>query len=302
MIAGVDIGGSKMEVAVFDDALALVDRWRVPTPTRDYAAFVEAVAGLIEDADKKFGIGNAVGLGVPGLIDANGNSLSANVPCATGHPVAADLARRIGRPVAIENDCRCFALSEAIGGAGDDYRTVYGAIIGTGAAAGLVVAGNVERGRQGIAGEYGHLPISAALVQRHQLPIWQCGCGLPDCMESYIAGPGLLALSRHFGIVCDNVPMLAAAWRGGDSAALKTRECFLDILGSAFAAVVKMLDPDIIVLGGGVSLLDEVLEGLPSATQRHLFAGFDAPPFVRARFGDSSGVRGAAILAQRIAT
>jgi N-acetylglucosamine kinase len=300
MIYGIDIGGTKIEFVVFDDALGPVDRLRVDTPAHDYAAFTDVMVGLIRDADARFGQTPRVGLGVPGLVDAEGRAVCANLPGVTGRWVARDMAARIGRPVAMLNDTRCFALSEAVGGAGDGYRVVFGAILGTGAAGGLVIAGRVEDGLRGLAGEYGHLPLPAALQHRYKLPIRTCGCGLPGCLEAYVAGEGLIALARHFGSDAPDSRALAAAWRGGDARALATRDAFLDILGAAFANIVKLCDPDVFVLGGGLSLIDEVCAGLPEAIASHLFGGFSSPPVLRAAFGDASGVRGAAILAQSL--
>lgn len=300
MIHALDIGGSKIEIAVFGTDLEAADRWRTATPTRDYGQFLDTVTALVADADTRFGRGDAIGLGLPGLVDDQGRSFCANVPCATGQTVASDLADRLARPVAVENDCRCFALSEAIKGAGEGHRRVFGAILGTGAAGGLVIDGILQHGAQGIGGEYGHIQLPAAIAVQWGLPLWRCGCGLPACVESYVSGPGLISLARHFGAMATSVPELANAWRGVDAAALRTFECFLDILGATFATVSMMVDPDIVVLGGGLSHLDEVVEQLPSAVSRHLFTGFRSPQVARAKFGDSSGVRGAAILAERL--
>lgn len=298
MIYGVDIGGTKIELVVFDDGLEPVARERVDTPTDDYDVFLSAVTDLIAKADAQYGDGAAVGVGVPGLVDEQGNSFSANVPCAIGKPVGHDLAARIGRPVVAENDCRLFALSEATGGAGEGHHSVFGAILGTGAAAGLVVDGRLERGRRGAAGEYGHLPISARQQQLHDLIVLDCACGLPGCAEAYIGGPGLLAMARYFGVEADGTQAVVAAWREGQFNAKRTYDAFLDILGASLANVVKLIDPDIIVMGGGLSQIPEVIADLPEAISRHMFAGFGAPPIVAARFGDSSGVRGAALLAR----
>ncbi len=300
MIYGVDIGGSKIEIAVFDRELAMQDRWRTQTPNSDYSQFLNAVVGLVEQADARFGDGEAVGLGIPGLIDADGKSLCANVPCATGQAVAMDLGARLRRPVVADNDCRLFALSEATGGAGEGYHRVFGAILGTGAAAGLVIDGVLEHGRQGIVGEYGHIQLPASIAAKRDLPIWRCGCGLPACVESYISGPGLVALARHFGLDRTTVPTIMQAYRADEPCAIETFECYMDILGATFATVSMMVDPDLVVLGGGLSLVDEVVDGLPAAISGHLFKGFAPPPVVRPRFGDSSGVRGAAIEARSL--
>lgn len=301
MIYGIDIGGSKIEIAVFDSGFDAVERARIATPQGDYDAFVDAIAGLVLDADRRFGADARVGLGIPGLVDADGRSLSANVPSANRRHVAADVASRIGRPVVSENDCRCFALSEATGGAGDGLSLVFGAILGTGAAGGLVIDGRLVRGRQGILGEYGHIQLPAGLATHYSLPLRRCGCGLTACFESYIAGPGLVRLAGDFGLDVPDVPTLAQLWRAGDTTALQVRDCFVDLVGAVFASVAMMNDPDVIVMGGGLSLLDEVVEAVPGAIERHLFTGFTAPRVVRARFGDASGARGAAILAQQAA-
>jgi N-acetylglucosamine kinase len=300
MIYGIDIGGTKIEFVAFDEAMQPVERLRLDTPAHDYAAFMDAVVGLIDDADVRFGLKARVGIGMPGLTDESGRALCANLPGVTGQRVAPDISARIGRSVAVMNDTRCFALSEAVGGAGDGYRVVFGAILGTGAAGGLVIDGRVEDGPRGLAGEYGHLPLPAALQQKYGLPIRQCGCGLPGCMEAYVAGDGLIALARHFGSEASDSRALASDWRAGESAALAARDAFIDILGAAFANIVKLCDPDVIVMGGGLSLIEEVCTLLPTAITGHLFGGFSSPPVLRAAFGDSSGVRGAAILARSL--
>lgn len=297
MIHGIDIGGSKIELVAFDDALTPIARERIATPTEDYDEFLDAVATLVAEADRRFGVAAPVGVGVPGLIDEAGRSFCANVPCAIGKPVADDLSRRIGRNVVAENDCRLFALSEARGGAGEGYRSVFGAILGTGAAAGLVIDGHLERGRRGAAGEYGHIPVSAALQREHDLASARCSCGLPDCAEAYVGGPGLLAMARHFGVAASSTRDVVSAWREGRSGGAQTYAAFLDILAASLANVVKLVDPDIIVMGGGLSQIGELIVDLPGAIARHHFRGFGSPPVVIARFGDSSGVRGAALLA-----
>lgn len=300
MIYGVDIGGTKIEFVAFDDELEPVERIRVDTPADDYARFLGVLADLIGTTDRRFGARPRVGLGVPGLVDGDGRALCANLPGVSGHHVGNDVAARIGRPVVTLNDTRCFALSEAVGGAGDGYRVVFGAILGTGAAGGLVIDGRVEDGHRGLAGEYGHLPLSADLADKYGLPIRRCGCGLPGCLEAYIAGDGLIWLARHFGATATSAPMLADAWRAGDRAAIAARDAFLDILGAGFANIVKLCDPNVIVMGGGLSLIAEVIDRLPQAIARHLFANFASPLVLPARFGDASGVRGAAILARSL--
>jgi N-acetylglucosamine kinase len=301
MMYGIDIGGTKIELAAFDDSFNPVAHWREATPTGDYDAFIETLAALVEKADAHFGLEGRVGLGLPGIVTSDGRSLCSNIPAATGRTIAKDLAARLGRHVHCENDCRCFAISEAVGGAGHGYRRVYGAIIGTGLSGGFVHDGKLMRGRQGAAGEHGHLQLPAVLAQKYDLPLRACGCGLPSCFESYASGPGLLFLHRHFGGALGDVPALARAWKDGDATAARTFDAFFDILGASFAGLVLTHDPDVFVLGGGVSLIDGLPERLPAAIEAHLFSMAKAPPVVRARFGDASGGRGAAILAAHAA-
>ncbi|SHF54386.1 N-acetylglucosamine kinase [Microbulbifer donghaiensis] len=297
MIYGVDIGGTKIELACFDDELNQLESERVPTPVDDYQTFVDTLVDLVEAADRRHGCRGKIGVGMPGLIDTEGRSLSANVACATGKKVAESLTTRLGRPVAIENDCRLFALSESRGGAGEGFRNVYGAVLGTGAAGGLAIDGRLYRSRQGIAGEYGHHPLPASLQQKYNLPVFHCGCGLDGCLETYIAGPGLTALHRHLAQEELTVPALVERWRDGEKRALATKAAHLDLLGAAFANLVLAYDPDIIVLGGGLSRIQEFYRELPGAIEKHLFPGYTAPPLVPAKFGDASGARGAALLA-----
>jgi N-acetylglucosamine kinase len=299
LIYGIDIGGTKIELVVFSDALEELWRKRIETPVQSYPAFLGAVSGLIDEADQQFGKRAVVGIGLPGLVDAQGRSLCANVPCATGQYVAQDLSRQLDRFVVVENDCRLFALSEAKGGAGQGHQTVFGAILGTGAAGGTVIDGKLARGGRGMGGEYGHLPLPALIQQEFDLPLWPCACGLLSCAEAYVTGPGLLKrLSPHFGVPAEQTSDLIAAWRSNDAAAKRIFDCLTAILGATLASVVKVIDPDIIVMGGGLSLVDEIVAAMPDAISGHLFEGFASPPVVAAKFGDSSGARGAAILAQ----
>lgn len=299
MIYGLDIGGTKIEITCFDEALQKLYSERVPTPVDNFALFIDTLVALIEVADQRHGGKGLVGIGMPGLIDAECRSLSANVPCATGKNVAEILTEKLQRPVVIENDCRLFALSEAHGGAGEGYSHVYGAILGTGAAGGLVVDGTLYRSRQGIAGEYGHHPLPAILQKKYQLHLLQCGCGLTGCLEPYIAGPGLVRLHQQHSGKALPVPEIVELWRAGDEAAKATRAIHLDLLGAAFANLVMAHDPDIIVLGGGLSRIEEMYRNLPQAIEQHLFAGFRAPLIAPPKFGDASGARGAALLARQ---
>jgi N-acetylglucosamine kinase len=301
MIYGLDIGGTKTEIAVFDPQLNKVDSWRIPTPSDNYEVFLSRLTAMVLEADKKFAVIGTLGIGMVGVVDSAGRSVSANIQCANGKLIADDLQQRLQRPIAISNDTRCFALSEAAGGAGEGYARMFGAIIGTGAAGGLCINGELYKSTNGIAGEYGHHPLGAPMQQKYKLPVLPCGCGLLGCLEKYISGPGLAYLYGFYsGKENASAPQCMDALRSNEPAALTAFSCYMDILGSSFASLVMDYDPDVIVIGGGMSQLDEVLLGLPAAIKPHLFKGIKIPDIVRAKFGDSSGVRGAAILGSQL--
>lgn len=293
---GLDIGGTKMELAVFDASFVCLERTRRETPTDDYPAFLHAIAELVEAADSKFSCYGSVGIGLPGIVSTDGLALSSNVPCLTGQAVAADLTLTLNRPVALGNDCRCFALSEAVLGAGKDYSRVLGVIIGTGLGGGLCVDGRLYAPNSQLAGEFGHLGLHAAVVARWQLPIIQCGCGLSGCAESFVSGTGLGRLYQHFGGLTNDTYQWLSAYRQGERQAISTFDCFIDALGSVIAGQMLSLDPDVIVLGGGLSSIDEIRTQLPGAVQKHLFENAPMAPVRVAEGGPSSGVRGAALL------
>ena len=293
---GLDIGGTKMEMGIFSPNLELLDSWRVSTPTNNYDDFLKAIQGIIHEADHRTGCQGTLGIGMPGIIDNSDRVISANVPCATDREIVKDLHLLLNRDIAIANDCRLFALSESMGGAGDKLDVVYGAIIGTGAGGGLCINGKLIKTVNNIAGEYGHIAASAALIDKYNLPIFSCGCGLTGCIESYIAGPGLGTLYKHFGANSICTKEFVFQLREGDAIAVNTFNCYMDLLGSAFASLVLSYDPNMIVVGGGLSTIDEIINALPSAIEQHLFKGINSPIIKRAKFGDSSGVRGAAIL------
>lgn len=213
---GFDIGGTKIEMAAYDRRLNQVLLQRVRTPTGDYGEFVACIAGLVEQADRELHTRGSIGIGLPGITDpVSRRQLAINVPCLTGHCTADDLTLALARPIAIENDCRCFALSEASTPQTAHLPLVFGAIIGTGAGGGLVVNRQLHKGRNGLAGEWGHMPISAQLAQRYDLPLFGCNCGLTGCFERYVSGSGLLALSRHLAHPAADVPALVASYRAG---------------------------------------------------------------------------------------
>ncbi|QQQ02809.1 ROK family protein [Lysobacter enzymogenes] len=301
---GIDIGGTKIELVACDAALQVLHRRRIATPQGDYDGFLSALETLVSDADAQLARAArvqadvAVGIALPGVRDRrSGLQLSANVPALTGRNVAADLQTRLRRPLRFGNDLQCFALSEAHGGAADGYPSMFGAILGTGAGGGYCLHGRLVSGFNGIAGEWGHWSVPAQLLQRHNLPLLDCACGLRGCLERYVSGSGLVALYRHFGADAADASAVFADADAGDARAEEARAVHLDLLGHGLAMLVLALDPHVIVLGGGLSQHAPLYAALPAAVAAHLFKGVQVPPIVPPRFGDAGGARGAALLA-----
>jgi N-acetylglucosamine kinase len=303
---GIDIGGSKIELVAYRDAggsLAEVHRARIVTPAHDFAAFVEAIVTLVAHADIALGMHAPVGLGLPGVIDsATGRQLSSNVPALNGRLVASTLQEALQRPVAIGNDCQCFALSEAQGGAADGLPSMFGAILGTGAGGGYCANGQLLRGFNGVAGEWGHWAVPAPLLAQHRLPVYNCPCGKRACLERYVSGPGMSRI--HAELTGEDAEPLAIVARAaaGSKEAAHTLAVHIDLLGHALASLVLAVDPHAIVLGGGLSQLAHLYEQLPAAMRIHLFAGVSVPPILPPRFGDAGGARGAALLIKQQST
>lgn len=296
MYYGLDIGGTKIELAIFDTQLQLQDKWRLSTPRQDYAAFMTALAEQVEKADMLCGRRGTVGIALPGVIKADGTVISSNVPCLNQRRVAYDLAQLLNRTVAIGNDCRCFALSEAVLGVGQGYSRVLGIILGTGTGGGLCIDGKLYLGSNRLAGEFGHQAVSARVALQHQLPLYACGCGLEGCAETYVSGTGLGRLYQDIAGQTANTFEWLNALRRKEPPALQTFTTYMDVLGSVMASQILTMDPDIIVLGGGLSEVEDILAALPEATKAHLFDGVTLPQFKVAEFGSASGVRGAALL------
>ncbi|MCJ2120369.1 ROK family protein [Methylobacterium sp. J-001] len=292
---GIDLGGTKIAGIVLDTRGATLAEARMPAPRGDYRATLEALAALVERLESDAGAPCSVGIGMPGsLSPATGRVRNANSHWLNGHPFGVDLARRLDRPVRIENDANCLAVSEAVDGAGAGARVVWAVILGTGVGSGIAIDGRVLTGRNGIAGEWGHGPLAAPRGDEQPGP--DCYCGRRGCIETWLSGTGLAAdhARRHGGSL--TAEAIVAAARTGDAQARDTLATHLDRLGRAAAQVVNLLDPDVIVIGGGLSRIPELIAGLPGAIAPHVFSdAFDTP--VRASLhGDASGVRGAAWL------
>ncbi len=274
MRVGVDLGGTKTEVIVLADDGRELWRERRPTPREDYAATVQTIADLVRDADAKVGVGGTalpVGVGIPGAESlATGLIKNANSTWLIGKPLRADLEAALGRPVRLANDANCFALSEASDGAGAGARVVFGVILGTGVGGGIVVDGKVLIGANAIAGEWGHNPLPG---EHHKT---LCYCGRKGCIETYLSGPAL------------------ATDGGADSETTMVR--YEQRLARALATVINLLDPDVIVLGGGLSNIDRLYTNVPQHWAAHVFSDEVRTRLVKHCHGDSSGVRGAAWL------
>ena len=286
---GVDFGGTKIEAAALDAEGRFQARVRRPTPA-DYADRLEATCAAVAEAERQAGASAArVGVGGPGSPSpATGLIRNSNSTVLNGRPFPADLARALGRPVRYANDADCLALSEATDGAGAGMRTVFAVIIGTGCGAGVVADGRVIAGRNGFAGEFGHTPLPWPAHDEHPGP--KCWCGRRGCLELWLSGTGF---SRHAG--CSGEAAAAAA-EHGDGEAIALLDVYAGRLARGLAVVCDILDPDVIVLGGGMSNIARLYEVLPGAIARHVFSDVFETPVRQALHGDSSGVRGAAWL------
>ena len=292
---GIDLGGTKIEAAVLDHAGVVRLRRRMPTPIGDYEGTVAAIAGLVEAIERALGCRATVGIGIPGtIVTATGLVKNANSTCLIGRPLARDIERAIDRPVRFANDANCFALSEAVDGAAADCATVFGVILGTGVGGGIVIGGRVLVGANAIAGEWGHNPLPAP--QPDELPGPPCYCGRRGCIETFLSGPGIAADHlRHAGRTLA-APEIAAAAADGDPNCRATLDRYADRLARALAVVVNIVDPDAIVLGGGLSQLALLYDTVPRHWGRYILSDTIVTKLLPPRHGDSSGVRGAAWL------
>ena len=295
MRIGIDLGGSKIEVIALDDDGSVLLRRRVATPQGDYRGTVGAVAALVEAVEAELGRRGSLGVGIPGAESpASGRIKNANSTCLIGQPLRRDLQVLLQREVRLANDANCFALSEATDGAAAGAATVFGVILGTGVGGGLVVHGRVLEGANRIAGEWGHNPLP--LPQPADLPWRPCYCGRAGCIETYLAGPALEAEHAARTGQRLRVPEIAAAAAAGDAACRASLDTYAERLARSLAGVINLFDPDVIVLGGGLSQLALLYDEVPRRWGRHVFSDQVATRLVAPLHGDSSGVRGAAWL------
>lgn len=307
-LLGVDLGGTKIEVALLDAAGQFQLRERLPTPAGDYAATLATIAALVERADARAAAAGQprlpLGMAIPGAVSAlTGRIKNANSLALNGQDLQGDLARRLQRPVRLQNDANCLAVSEAVDGAGAGAALVLGVILGTGTGAGIALDGRAWAGRNGVAGEWGHNPLPWLRADWNEPgeqggagPGPACWCGKTGCIEAWVSGPGWAAAHRRETGEVRSPEQIVAAMRAGDATARASFERQADRLARALAHVIDLLDPEVIVLGGGLSNIAEFYDEIPARWGAWVFSDAVSTPLRRAQHGDSSGVRGAAWL------
>lgn len=295
MRIGIDLGGTKIEALALDTTGAELARHRIPTPRDDYDATIKAIAGLVDRLEKETGRIGRVGAGVPGSVSGiTGLVKNSNSTWLNGRPLHRDLTAALGREVRVANDANCFAVSEASDGVAAGKRVVFGVILGTGCGGGIALNGSVHAGPNGVAGEWGHNPLPWARAEESPGPL--CYCGKRGCLELWISGTGV---ARDFKSVTGldwTAREILSAGESGEAQAAAAVERFEDRLARGLAHVINSLDPDVIVLGGGVSRVQHLYESVPKRLGAYVFGGEVSTPVLQAMYGDASGVRGAAWL------
>jgi fructokinase len=294
MRIGIDLGGTKIE-AIALDADTVVFRRRIPTP-REYQGTLDVIAGLVETIEGKAGPIGTVGIGIPGVVSrTTGLVKNANSTWLIGRPLLRDLEARLGRPVRVANDANCFALSEAMDGAGSGYPTVFGVILGTGVGGGIAIRGEIHDGPNQIAGEWGHNPLPW-MTDDERATAAECYCGKRGCIETFLSGPGLERDHALRSTARRSSREIVRAAAAGEQDALLSLERYHDRLARGLAAVINVLDPDAIVLGGGMSNLPDLPAAVAAGLPHYVFSDSVTTRVVPNLHGDSSGVRGAAWL------
>ena len=299
MLGGIDLGGTKIEATLFAPDLTARETRRTATPGQDYDALIRALAEQVAWLKGHAGGPLPVGVGIPGLYNAaTGQAFTANLP-ASGRDIRRDIVAATGQAITFENDCNCFALSEAVGGAGADARSVFGLILGTGVGGGLVLDGHLIRDHNGVSGEVGHVALPADLIAELGLPLVRCGCGRLGCYETYVAGPGMTRIAQALGAGAMSPVEItrARAQATGDGAAQEVWQCWCRIAARLMGMLQATMDPAAIVLGGGLSNIEGIADALNGAIGDVIMDNTLAPVVRVASFGDASGARGAAISA-----
>ncbi len=294
---GIDLGGTKIEIAALNSQGEFIYRKRAPTPRNDYKKTTDIITYLVDDLEKKIGVQKTVGIGIPGSISPfnnvvrNGNSVWLN-----GRPLIQDLSKLMRKDVFIENDANCFAISEAIDGAGANYKSVFGVIIGTGVGAGLVLNKKIIKGFNGVAGEWGHNPLP--WINKQEFQVKECWCGLSNCIETFISGPSIEKEFAQINKVKLSLKEIANRDKENDIPSKIIIDKLINRISRCLALIINIFDPEIIILGGGLSNIDRLYKDIPKLWEKWIFSDKIKTKISKAKFGDSSGVRGAAWLNQ----
>jgi len=295
MRLGVDLGGTKIEIIALDDNGRELLRRRVPTPQGNYYEILQAIAQLVRDAEAELGQRGSIGIGTPGALSrASGRLKNSNSVVLNSQPILQDLEALLQRKIKISNDANCFALSEATDSAATGASVVFGVILGTGVGAGIMVNGHILTGPNGIAGEWGHNPLP--WPEARELPGPQCYCGKQGCIETFLSGPGMMQLHSHETGESLSSGEIVSRAEQGDEACENSLQRYEQRLARSLAHVINILDPDVIVLGGGMSNIERLYIRVPELWGRWVFSDRVDTRLVKHRYGDSSGVRGAAWL------
>lgn len=292
---GIDLGGTKIEIVALGEDNHELFRRRVATPQGDYWAIISAIAELVKTTERKLGERGSVGIGTPGSISlATGLLRNSNSTCLNGQPLLEDFQRILNRPLRMDNDANCFVLSEAIDGAASGKEVAFGVIIGTGTGGGIIVGRKVIKGANSIAGEWGHNPLP--WPRDDELPGPDCYCGKKGCIETFLSGPGISNDHQRVTKTRLSAESIRIGASRGDHACLQTMERYEDRLARSLASVINVLDPNIIVLGGGMSNITGIYENVPRIWVQYVFSDRVDTLLVPPKHGDASGVRGAAFL------
>jgi len=295
MRIGIDLGGTKIEALAIDNQGVELARLRIDTPREDYDATILAMAGLVRRLEEETGSVGTVGAGIPGSISRiTGLVKNSNSTWLNGRPLDKDLTAALGREVRIANDANCLAVSEATDGAAAGKHVVFGVILGTGCGGGVAIGGRVHEGPNGVAGEWGHNPLPWPRPEEYPGPV--CYCGKRGCMEMWVSGTGIALDYKTVTGRARTTQEIVLEFEAGERDAAATMERFEDRLARGLAQVINILDPDVIVIGGGVSKVKYFYPQLLKKVPRHVFGGEASTPILPAVYGDSSGVRGAAWL------
>ena len=296
---GIDLGGTKIEIALVEAMHGVVYKDRVPTPQHSYNAILDAISALVDKtvSQQKIERPASIGIGIPGCLDTATQLVrGSNTIVMNGKPLQADLQQRLGLQIHLQNDANCLAVSEAVDGAAKGCSVVFAVIIGTGCGGGIAIDGKAWTGKNAIAGEWGHNPLPWPSAE--EIQVAPCWCGQVGCQETWISGTAFaLDHARHTGERIKGEQIIAKM-RAGDLAAQESFARYVNRLARALASVMNVLDPDAIVLGGGMSNVDEIYQALPREIIRYTFTKPISTPVLKAMHGDSSGVRGAAWLSK----